>query len=126
MRTSFVSTPRPERSTLFWRGQLIDQDGQGVPAASLTELTLTLIDTDTGAVINGVEAVNVLNTGRGTVDGEGNYEIRLGPPDTADTAIVTAGNSVEYRSAVLDWSYSNNLAGRHQMDFAVVALSDDV
>ena len=44
---------------------------------------LCVADTLTSAVINAVEQVNILNTGRGTIDSLGNLAITLEAADTA-------------------------------------------
>ena len=45
---------------------LQDLAGNGIPAASLSALWLTLFNDRTGAIVNGRSHINVLNTGIGT------------------------------------------------------------
>ena len=111
-------------STPQYRGQLFDAFGAPIPAANLSALTLSIVDALTGAVVNGVSAVNILNTGRGTVDAQGNLVVSLLAADTSTGEV--PGASQVWRSLVLDWTYTQSAvtgSGRHQANFSVVALS---
>lgn len=99
--------------------------GNPIPAASLNTFTLTLVDTESGSIVNSVNRVNVLNTGRGTVDSQGNVQIYLGQVANAlDTTLLVSTDVSEIRSAILDWTYnSGTQSGAVQIDFRIVPLS---
>ncbi|HUN49982.1 MAG TPA: hypothetical protein VMU42_02645 [Candidatus Sulfotelmatobacter sp.] len=122
-RTTFIggaSQPVASGETAQYKCQLLDETGAAVPASALTALTLSIVDTATGAVVNGCSAADILNTGRGTVDAAGNLAITLTP---ADTALLAADDAQECRSLVIDWTYGDgSKIGRHQVDFLIVAL----
>ncbi len=119
--------PYAAGSTPVFTGQLLDPYGVGIPAAAFSSLTLSIVDTLSGDVINGASQVNILNTGRGTVDASGNLVISL---LAADTAMSEApGASQIQRSLVIDWTYATvGLApsagsGRHQVNFLLLSLA---
>lgn len=113
--------PYASGSTPVFNGQIVDQYGFGVPAADLVSLTLTIVDTLSGEVINGVQQVNILNTGRGAVDDQGNVVITLTAADTS----LSETNAVKLqRSLVIDWTGAGLVGtGRHQVNFILLALA---
>lgn len=124
--TSAPNGPFAANTTPQIRGQLVDPYGAGIPADDISALTLSLVDTLTGTVINSVSQVNILNTGRGTVDADGNLTITF---ETADMAVTETSALAVQRSAVIDWTYATSgstaTSGtfRAQVDFAVVTLA---
>ena len=122
--TNAPNGPFASGSTPQYFGQILDQEGAGIPAADLSLLTLSIVDTLTGAVINGVSQTNILNTGRGTVDASGNLVISLLAGDT--TMDEVPGAASVQRSLVIDWAYtkgSESGSGRKQVNFTVVSLA---
>ncbi len=119
--------PYAAGSTPVFTGQLLDPFGVGIPAAAFSALTLSIVDTLSGDVINGASAVNILNTGRGTVDANGNLTIALLVADTAMTEV--PGDTQIQRSLVIDWAYAtaglnpSAGSGRHQVNFLLLALA---
>lgn len=115
--------PAPAGSSMVYTGVVVDVDQAPIPGTSLVSMTLTLVDTLTGAVVNGVSQVNILNTGRGAIDALGNLTITLLPDDTALTE--APGAAQMQRSMVIDWTYgtSPTYTGRHQANFVVAALA---
>jgi hypothetical protein len=118
--------PIPAKSTARYTAAIVDEGGTGIPAAVLASLKLSLYDADTGLAVNSISAVNILNTGRGVIDSSGNLTLTLLPADT-----VTIGSpapdpgTIQYRSMVIDWVYNGgNSQGRHQVDFAILALAE--
>lgn len=107
-------------STPVYQAQIVDVDGQGVPASLITALTLSIADVLTGAIINGVTQVNILNTGRGTVDAEGNLTITLVQGDTGTSEY--PGASMVERALVVDVATRGGLVNRHQVNFNLLAL----
>jgi hypothetical protein len=103
-----VLTPIPEGSSARYTATLLDELGAGVPAASLTTLTLTLYDDKTGAIINGRNAQNVLNANGVSVDASGNLVWAITP---ADTPIVTDTLQTETHYAVFKATWSSGAKG---------------
>lgn len=63
-----VEAVSPEKGLLFITGFLMDEKGQIVSLTDLTTLTLTVSDRDgSKSVINGIQALDIKNTGRGQV-----------------------------------------------------------
>lgn len=124
---SAVSTPPggpfPSKATVIYTSRLLDGNGAGIPAADLDSLTMTLSVSNTGAIVNGVERVNILNTGRGVVDAEGNLTVTLLPADT-DIGPAPA-NTQRTLSMVLDWTFNDgNSVGRHEVRMRFIALTE--
>lgn len=116
-----TQTPIAPGTTPALSGQLQDQNGNPVPASSLSSLTLTIVDTVTKAVVNGVQDVNILNQGRGTVDGNGNVVVT---PLQADTQLLNAAHAKERRSFVLVWTWNLGVSrGAAEMRTLIEALS---
>lgn len=116
--------PYAAGQTVMVQGQLVDELGAGIPAAQLTSLTLSIVDTLTGAVVNGVQQVNILNIGRGSVDALGNLTIRLLPADTSLAS--EPGAQQLQRSLIIDWSYAAGQIvsfGRQQCNLVLYALA---
>lgn len=115
--------PYASGTTPQFDGQIVDGEGAGIPAANLDSLTLSIVDTLTGAVINSVSQVDVLNVGRGTVDAEGNFVITL---EAADTEMIEVPSATRVqRSLILDWATDAvvPLVGRHQVNFILLRLA---
>ena len=114
----------PSGRTCQYTSQLQNPAGNPLGSATLNTLKLTLVDVASGAIVNDVDQVDILNTGRGTIDVNGNLVVTLGSvPNTGDTALLNSEDSQEQRSIILDWTYSTDTqAGARQIDFLVVAL----
>lgn len=116
------NSPFAAGSTPVYTGQLVDPYGVGIPASAFSVLTLSLVNTLSGVIVNGVDEVGILNTGRGTVDATGNLTIQFEAGDTA----ITDGAIQEQRSLIVDWTYATtgtSGSGRHQGNFTVQALA---
>lgn len=113
--------------TFVYRGQLVDDSvpPQPIPASALGSLTLSIVDTASRGIVNSVSQVNILNSGRGAVDGAGNLTLTLGgPSNAADTRLLNPDHVQERRSLVLDWTYNGGQkSGTHEAQFLVVQLS---
>lgn len=105
----------PEKTTWRYSGVLNDELAAPIPAASLSTLKLTLYNLADLAILNGVSAVSILNTDRGTVDALGNLAITFLP---ADSPIVDATLGEETHIALIEWTYGAK-AGRHEVEFKV-------
>ena len=111
-------------STVVYTAQLVDANSVFLNGASIETLTLSLLDTQTGEIINSLDRVDVLNVGQGTVGPTGLVTISLLPADTLITDMPQA-QQVQ-RSIVLEWTYSQGQAvstGRHEARFYLVPLA---
>lgn len=124
-RVSVFDQPVPEGGTFTYYSTLRDEQNppQPVPASDLATLVLSIRDTETGTIINGVDHVDILNADRGKVDGNGLLEISV---ETGDTALAT-GVTKATRSLIIEWTWGTGIGrkGRHQVDFPIIALSGD-
>ena len=101
-----------ERTTLKLTGVLTDENGLVIPLAAIQTMTLTLYNRDSSAqeIINQVNAVSVLNTGRGTVNQTtGAVVLTLLP---ADNAIVNSNVDLEWHRVLLTGTYDSSKIGR--------------
>ena len=108
-----------EKTTLRITATLVDEAGAAVPSASVSALTLTLYNRDsaTNEILNGVTAVNMLNTGRGTLHAtSGLLTITLEP---ADNAIIDNTSDLEWHRALIEGTYSGGKAFKHEIDWQV-------
>lgn len=113
------------RSTAEYSARLFDAHDPPVPigGTELTSLVLSLSDRMTGEVVNGLDAVDIFNTGRGSIDDGGNLLVTFEPADMAILIVPPQPEGKQYRSMVIEWVYAGgSKVGRHQVDFAVVEL----
>lgn len=119
---NIATGPFPAGSTPVYTAKIVDAEGAGIPDTSLDTVTLSIVDTLSGAVINGVSETDILNTGRGTVDEFGNLTITLLPDDTSMEGV--PGAAKVQRSLVIDFTYNGgDSVGRHQVNFTLLALA---
>jgi len=129
-----VQTTQPfhvrEGSTSKLTAVIRDENETGIPAASLTTLTLTLYDQLTkltlttnydlvpaAAIINSRNRQDVLNTNGCTIDGSGNLAMTFTP---TDNVIVNTGKSTERHIALFAYTYAAGLkAGKEQVQIDV-------
>lgn len=109
-----------EETTPSIKFQVQDQDGVGLPAASLTMLTMTLYDNTTGNTINSVSGLDVLNANGGTVDVSGNFVF---PMRILDNVMV--GTLIkESHVALFKWTWSaGTKSGANEIVFIVKNLT---
>lgn len=123
-RTLFIGEgydPLPFNSTPVYAAVMVDENDVPMGPGAFTTLTLSIVDTLSGAIINGVDNVNILNTGRGTLDANGNLTVAF---LAADMAPYNAEDDQEQRSLVFGWTYNGGAkVGAHQVDFQLQALS---
>jgi len=113
--------PFASDTTPVYTCRIVDSTGVGIPAADFLTLTLSICDTLTGAIVNNCTRDDILNTGRGTIDDEGNLTIQLEVGDTSMTGVPSA--SRVQRSLIIDWTTTTDLAGRHQANFVLTRLA---
>lgn len=121
--TKLLSASIAAGSSALYKAQLLKDDGTPLPGSSLASLTLSLFDTMTEEVVNNVEDVNILNTGRGSIDDEGNLQIILMGSDTAAIGTPPFVDASQFRSMVIKWVDTlGTTLGEHQVDFKVTVL----
>lgn len=103
-------------TTRTYRASLLDDNGNGIPAASVASMTLDWTDKTTGTVINGRSAQNVLNANGVTLDGAGNLAWTL---STLDTILVTAANTREVHRALFRWTLVAGGTFEHLVEIAI-------
>lgn len=96
-------SPVQEKTTIKITGRLVDESAAVLAAASLTTLTVTLYDKETGAIINLRDDTNILNTNGGTVDANGNLAWTMDP---ADNPISDATLHIEKHIALFEWTWT--------------------
>lgn len=115
-----------ERTTLTITSTIKDsrQPPVVIPISELTAVTLTLYVRDVAAqtILNTVDHVNILNTGRATLHAtSGLMTLTLLP---ADTQVVDQTLDQEWHRALIEWTYNGgDKAGRMEIDFPVRNLS---
>lgn len=115
-----------EQSTGIIEGDIVDQDGEAVPAASLTAATLTLYDYDTGAgggspapgIINDRDAQDILNANDVTIDSDGHFIWSVQPDDNV---IVTLRRQVERHRAMFLFTWATG-EFRYECEINVINL----
>lgn len=103
---------------MVYKGVIQDGDGNPLGSGVISGLALSITDDQTGAAVNAVSQISILNTGRGTLDANGNLTITL---QSGDTAIIRSGDTKEGRSMTIDFSYPGGV-GRHCVKFTVIAM----
>lgn len=118
---SKVPNEIPEKSAFRYAATLTKEDGIGIAATDLVTLTLTLYNLDAAfTIINAVNAVSILNVGRGTIDANGNLVVVL---DSADLALVDATQERERHIMLIQGVYAGGArATRHEVQHTVVNL----
>jgi len=112
-----------EQTTVRITGTLVDETGAAVPSAALTTLTLTIYARDhaTQAIVNSVDDVNILNSGRGTVHATSGLLTLL--LDPADQTIIDATLDQEWHRALIEGTYSATKKLKYEIDFPVRNLN---
>jgi hypothetical protein len=102
----------PELNSWELYANLSQEDGTPIGPANLTTLTMTLYDYMTSTVINGVEDVNILNTGRGQLDANGHLIVSF---TSSDNPLVSTAPRERHRARITStWNLGN---GRHDEEF---------
>ena len=99
-------TARKGRSAKY-SAVLVQEDGvTPLPVASLSTLTLTLVDDATGTVINGRSSQNALNANNVTIDASGNLVWTMTPADNPIVGSGLAHGRCELHLATFEWTWS--------------------
>jgi hypothetical protein len=112
-----------EKTTLLITATLRDETGAAIAAASLATLTLTIYqrDSTTKDIINSVDSVSILNTGRGTVHAtSGLLTIELQPNDNS---IVETTADLEWHRLLIQGTYGVGKAFKQEIDYQVRNLA---
>ena len=109
-----------EKTTVKITATVEDENGNGIAAAGLDTLTLTLYSLEDDTIINSRDAQDVLNANGVTLGGGGNLVWTVTPADTiiADTTL-----KAERHRAVFEWTYASAAKnGKHVIDMRVINL----
>lgn len=111
-----------EGATCLISGSLVDETGVALGSAQLQAFTLTLYALLPGLPsINSRTAVNILNSGPGTVDAGGLWTITLTPAD--NDIVSTPEPADETHRLLLEWTYGAGAkAGKHEIEIRVRSL----
>ena len=93
-----------ERQTTRITGTLYDDEGEPIPGSTLSTLTLTVYDNDVSKTVI-VDHRNILNTGNGVVDEDGQLAVLLQP---ADMLIRNADLPYERHTCLFEWSWGSD------------------
>lgn len=107
-----------EESSALYTATLKDPEGNVVALAMLSALTLTLHDPETGGLINGRDAQDVLNKNDVTIDAAGELSWSIQPEDTV---IVDDTKLKENRTALFRFVWSGG-QHHHAYEFQVKNL----
>lgn len=113
-----------EKTTLRITATLVDETGAAISSAGLSTVTLTVYNRDSTAkeVINSVNAVDIFNTGRGTVHAtSGLLTVTLQPDDNT---IMDQSADLEWHRALIEGTYAaGDKAFKQEIDFLVRNLA---
>ena len=107
----------PERGLCKLTGVLRDENG--TPLGAVTTLTLTLWHVASGGLVDSVGRPanqNILNINGGSLDGSGNFALRL---TGADNQIVDTAAQFEAHEALIRFTYGGDGVGWHRVQFYV-------
>lgn len=109
-----------EKETGIYSFTLRDEGGAAVAAASLTSVTLTLYEPESGTIVNNRSSQNVLNQNNVTIDSNGQvaWSIQL-----ADVTILDATRPTEVHRALFFFTWQSGAKGKpHEVDLVLENL----
>jgi hypothetical protein len=109
-----------EETTGKYTAQLTDEDDNNIPLVSMSALTLTLYDFESGVIINLREDQDVLNANNVTVGSTGVLTWVLQPEDNP---ILDDNLDVEIHVALFQGVYSGGKQLKHETSIAVKNLT---
>ncbi len=109
-----------ERETGIESFSLKDEDGNAIPAGSLTSATLTLHVVHTGAIVNSRNAQNILNANNVTIDGTGLLAWTI---QAADMAITDDSRRVEVHRALFVFKWGSGREKPYEIDYEIENMS---
>lgn len=106
-----------ENTTAVYAAVVEDEDGNGIPAAAINTMVLTLYDVSSDAIINSRDGQDVLNVNNVTVDASGNLAWTMQPADNAISSETIKPNVKEHHRALFEWTYSGGEKyGKHEVE----------
>ena len=108
-----------EHSIAKYTAVIKDEDDVAIAAASLTTLTLTLYNSDDGAIINSRSVEDVLNANNVVVDSSGVLTWTMQPADNA----ITGTGEFETHVALFEYTWS---AGAKRGSHEVTLIVQDI
>lgn len=109
-----------ERTTTTYGGQVKDSKNVNVPLSDIATLTLTLYDSQTLAIINARDNVDIKNANGGTVSSTGAFEFKF---SAADLAIIDPTKIAEDRVALINWTSAGGNEGHQEVFIHVKNLN---
>lgn len=110
--------PFPEGSTRRYTAILRDATGTPIGSSQVTAITLTLIDEDSGAVVNSRSDQDVFNANGGTLDADGNFVMVFSELDTAILGSPVTDGALQSRRATFKVTYASGQEN-HEVIFFV-------
>jgi hypothetical protein len=117
-RTELTQVPADE--TVTYTGTLLDGNGNPIPGSAITTLLFSLYDTMLNEIVNGLDQINVVISGKGSISSSGVITLNLAVEDMQPTGSPPP-NTIQYRTIVFDWWYNGGVSkGRDHFDFQIV------
>tara|TARA_R100000808_G_C2154987_1_gene166576 strand:+ start:8339 stop:8731 length:393 start_codon:yes stop_codon:yes gene_type:complete len=102
---------------------ITDEAEAAIGSSSLTTLTLTLYDAETGTIINSRDDQNVLNTNNVTVDSAGLLTWLIQPGDNAIIGTRRRAGMYEKHVALFEYTWSSgSKASKHELTLEIRQL----
>lgn len=122
--TVLLSIPLFAQTTGVYTFQVVDEAGAGIDGAQLNSLTLTYYDLVTGAILNGRDAQNVLNTNNVTLTtGAGPVTTVTWDIRPEDTVLYDGRRETEIHLALFQWAWAASTKhAAHRVQFGIEAL----
>lgn len=119
-----TDSPIPERTSRRINFTIVDEDGVGIPEASVDTITVTLFEERELTIINSRDDVDIKNANGGELDRGGEDGVGGWTMDPEDNPIVrTASQQEEYHIVLFEWTYSaGNKDGKQPVRLKVVNL----
>ena len=114
-----------EKGTAVFTASLVDTSSDGVGYGTLTGLTLTLYDKDTGVFLNGRNAQDVLSgdgasTNNVVVSSSGLVTWTMQPEDNRIVSGCLPPGAAETHVALFQWKWGTTSEGSAEAEFSVV------
>jgi len=112
-----------EKTTPVYTATLVDESDQPITLASITTITLTLYDRQTGAIINTRTAQDIKNANQVTIHATSG--LLTWSMVSADTAIQNAdlpAESLEEHVALFQWVLTSGKVGKYECSFDIVQV----
>jgi hypothetical protein len=111
----------PENTSQRINFTVVDEDGNGIPAASLSTLTVTLYNKRDEAIINSRDGVSILNANGGQVDANG-VGSWLMEPDDNPILVTTSRSGWEHHVVLFEWTWGTGKAGKQPVKLKICDL----